>query len=107
MSLLDELSPYLRGVLTRHCYGPAIASVPFFNLAVDAKSSPDVEIEMNLFVMHVRSGCGWATPLVLSLLCDFGVATSWFNPPSSTALCCCYVRRLRPACTPWRSAPMR
>ena len=29
-SVLDELSPDLRGQLTLHCYGPALATVPFF-----------------------------------------------------------------------------
>ncbi len=58
MSLLDELSPYLRGVLTRHVYGPAIASVPFFNLPVhnlSEREQADVIAESNLFTQQIAA----------------------------------------------------
>ena len=57
MSLLDELSPYLRGVLTQHCYGPAIKSVPFFNInftGLSERDLRDAEAESNFFMLQVR-----------------------------------------------------
>ena len=56
MSLLDELSPYLRGLLTRHCYGPAISCVPFFHVKLDGLKGQELEnatAENNLFVLQV------------------------------------------------------
>ena len=57
MTLLDELSPHLRGVLTLHCFGPAIAAVPFFNLKLNTLSGEellDATEESNSFLQSVR-----------------------------------------------------
>ena len=57
MSLLDELSPHLRGVLTLHCYGPAISSVPFFNIrqhGLRGEERASALLESNTFLQNVR-----------------------------------------------------
>jgi hypothetical protein len=55
--VLAELSPHLRGTLAQHCYGPAISSVPFFNIdlkRVPEVDRPEAEMEHNLWVQQVR-----------------------------------------------------
>ena len=55
-SVLDELSPDLRGQLTLHCYGPAIACVPFFTprlQGLKGKELRDAQMESKLFAQQV------------------------------------------------------
>ncbi len=55
-SVLDELSPDLRGQLTLHCYGPAIACVPFFTprlQGLSGKELRDAQVESKLFAQQV------------------------------------------------------
>ena len=55
-ALLQELSPELRGMLTLHCYGPAVTSVPFFRVSIkhlSHRESMDASAESNGFLQNV------------------------------------------------------
>ena len=60
-ALLQELSPELRGMLTLHCYGPAVTSVPFFRVSIkhlSHRESMDASAESNGFLQNVsRTPC--------------------------------------------------
>ncbi len=55
MSLLDEFTPHLRGVITNQCYGSFIASVPFFRVNITGVNPQDAKAETKLFAQQV---CG-------------------------------------------------
>ncbi len=60
MSLLDDLTPYLRGVVTQQCYGPAISKVPFFTIDTTlmvGSERQDAKFESSMFAQQVRAFC--------------------------------------------------
>ena len=56
MTLLEELSPHLRGVLALHCYGPVLSCVPYFSLDMSKFHGPGLvaaQKEESYFLQNV------------------------------------------------------
>ncbi len=57
LKLLDQLTPFLKGMVMLHCYGSHVASVPFLTLdptRYPQHAQTDASHEARLFAQHVR-----------------------------------------------------